>query len=87
MAKRFPNNPHMNNYADWTYLGSDRKNDYYYKDNSDGAILGSNSLLSIVYGKEPWEYLSPSLGYFSEHSPEHKHMKHLLEKHGITGAL
>lgn len=87
MAKRFPDNPHMNNFADWIYLGSDRKNDYYYKDNSDGAILGSDHLMAIVYGNEPWEYLSPSFGYFSPHSPEHKQMQKLLAEHGIVGAI
>jgi len=79
MKKRFPDNQHMNNYADWVYLGSDRKHDYYYKNNVGGVILGGDHLLSIVYGKEPWEYLSPDLSFLTQpHVPHYRKLRELL---------
>ena len=59
MKKLFPDNPHMDNYSEalgWEYLGTDEKYDYYV--NHDWEYL------SIVYGNEGYEYLSPLYSRF-----------------------
>lgn len=52
--KVYPSNYHHNYYSSdfgWEYLGSDDKHDYY--------VNHRMRYTSIVYGEEPWEYMSP----------------------------
>ena len=56
--KLYPNNPHMNNYYGWLFLGNDGKQDYYIV-RSNFAFNASGVWLSIVYSDEPSDYGSP----------------------------
>ena len=59
MNKLYPDNPHHDNYSEslgWEYLGSDERYDYYVNHNCE--------FLSIVYGNEGYEYLSPMYSLF-----------------------
>lgn len=52
-VKNWPTNSHMDYYSPdigWSYLGSDNKHDYY--------INHVERWTSIVYGEEPWKYVS-----------------------------
>lgn len=60
MKKLFPYNPHHDNYSDnlgWQYLGTDDKYDYY--------VNHEREYLSIVYGSEGYEYMSPMYSSFT----------------------
>jgi len=59
MNKLYPDNPHHDNYSEalgWEYLGSDERHDYY--------VNHKRKYLSIVYGNEGCEYLSPMYDRF-----------------------
>ena len=52
--KNFPDNEHHDNYSSdrgWKYLGSDERFDYY--------VNHERKYLSVVFGVEPWDYMSP----------------------------
>ena len=55
------NTPHHNEYyKDWEYLGTFNGKDFYYLDNGDSTGKQYYSInLSIVFGSEPCEYMSP----------------------------
>jgi hypothetical protein len=61
-TKLYPNNPHMNYYSKWHFLGNDGKADYYALPWSE---VGNNPLccgypyLSVVWSDEASDYNSP----------------------------
>ena len=53
-TKNWPENAHHDHYSTelgWEFLGKDDKCDYY--------VSHKHKFLSIVYGSEDWEYISP----------------------------
>lgn len=95
MSKHFNTEHHQDYYEGWDYLGSDDKYDYYVLPWSKVNMkYNDRPYLSIVYGNEPHQYISPdykhllSGGYDSVTDVSHyKDLKKLLLNNGyhLTG--